>query len=189
MTKLHNPYWNNRLPRHFQYSKRNTPKIKRTLTTNNLDNDLNKTNDSFSGVLKMGLIANLKKDILKWLKPEPVPEAHYKVLYLITFFVGLYFLVALFGMLTLKLLLKYLNLYGLIETYNEMVWLFYGVILGISFAFFGQSFPPSDKKEFSFDILYNSFKHQFKYFLYFILAIVFWSGLILLILKFFVSVQ
>ena len=136
----------------------------------------------------MGLTTKIITDFLNWLKPnhrQKIKKSqNYKILPLIIFFAGLFSVFAFVGMSTIRMMLKFLNLYGLIESYSEMVWLVYGLVLGISFAFFGQSFPSFERKDFSPELLYQSFKHHFKYFFYFILALVFWCGLILIILRF-----
>lgn len=127
----------------------------------------------FFGVLRMGVILNLIKDFLKWLNPDNRKNSQndsFDKISVMIFFVGIFFCIALFGMLVIKTILQILDLYDLISSYVELTWLFYGAVLGISFAFFGKSLPSFDKKDISAEDLARSFKHHFKYFFYFVFA-------------------
>lgn len=109
-------------------------------------------------------------------------EANRKVYWLIFCFSTLYFFVSMivFAFIYfLHFLLEYL--FDSI-TINDMFWLFYGLLFGLTFSFFVNSIPSIHDSEIPIDI-FRSFYHYFTYYLAFLSVVTIWAGSIMVFIN------
>lgn len=137
------------------------------------DNDLNKTNDSIIGVLKMGK----RIDFLRKCYNEDIHEFerdHYKILGKTFLLTGMFVLVIC--LFSIYILASYLILRNILtiflknnqELFEQWIYIVYGLVLGMAFSVIFQSIPSTDK---SIKYVFRSLRRTFVYFACFILAI------------------
>ena len=112
-------------------------------------------------------------------KDENCKKANYIVIFLIIFFVGLFVFVSTIGIYIVRLLINFLKDVFPSFQMNDLQWMIYGLTAGIAFSFFLQAVPQRSNPDETPANLWGSFTHQFSYFCVCIVAIFFWSFIII----------
>ena len=93
------------------------------------------------------------------------------------------FFLSIISMVLIRVIIESIGFLNSALQYAEYIWLFYGVILGVSFSFFVSAIPRKGEVETPKKIC-ESFKHYFSYFFAFFVILEIWGFILLVVIVF-----